>query len=233
MFNFIQKIFGLVNDCYLWCKCVDLEQIVSFELKFKKLSDEEFKVQIVCFKEKFDQGVLFDDIMYEVFVIVCEVGRCVFDMCYYDVQMIGGMVIYEGQIVEMCIGEGKMFVVMSLFYFNVFFGKGVYLVMVNDYFVSCDVEWMGCFYNFFGFFVGMIIFDILDVECCYVYCCDIIYGINNEFGFDYLCDNMKYSLDDYVQCFLNFVIIDEVDLIFIDEVCMLLIISGQVDFFFV
>lgn len=150
-------------------------------------------------------------------------------MCYFDVQLIGGMILYDGKIVEMCIGEGKILVGILLVYFNVLFGKGVYVVMVNDYLVCCDVNWMCLLYEFFGFSVGVVIFFQLLEDKCVVYVVDIIYGINNEFGFDYLCDNMVFSLDDKFQCELNFVVVDEVDLIFIDEVCILLIIFGQVE----
>ena len=229
MLNLIQKIFGSANDRYLRRKRADLEHIASFEPKLKKLSDDELKAQTARFKEKLDKGATLDDIMHEAFATVREAGRRVLDMRHYDVQMIGGMVIHEGQIAEMRTGEGKTLVATSPLYLNALSGKGAHLVTVNDYLASRDAEWMGRLYNFLGLSVGTIISDISDAERRHAYQCDITYGTNNEFGFDYLRDNMKYSLDDYVQRPLNFAIIDEVDSILIDEARTPLIISGQAD----
>lgn len=119
-------------------------------------------------------------------------------MCYFRVQLIGGIVLYQGRIVEMKIGEGKIFVVILFVYLNVLEGKGVYIVIVNDYLVKRDVEWMGFIYNFLGFFVGVIVYGLIYEERKKVYSCDIIYGINNEFGFDYLCDNMVIYKEEFV-----------------------------------
>jgi len=229
MLNLIQKIFGSANDRYLRRKKADLERIASFEPKLKKLSDDELKAQTARFKEKLDQGATLDDILHEAFATVREGGRRVLNMRHYDVQMIGGMVIHEGQIAEMRTGEGKTLVATSPLYLNALSGKGAHLVTVNDYLASRDAEWMGRLYNFLGLSVGTIISDISDTERRNAYGSDITYGTNNEFGFDYLRDNMKYSLDDYVQRPLNYAIIDEVDSILIDEARTPLIISGQAD----
>lgn len=183
------------------------------------------------FKQCIVDGEVLDKVLLEVFVVCCEVGCCVLGMCYYDVQLIGGMVFYLGKIVEMCIGEGKILVVILLVYFNVLEGKGVYVVIVNDYLVCCDVVQMGKLYNWLGLSVGVVYLGMLYSDKCEVYVVDIIYGINNEFGFDYLCDNMVLFKVDCYQCGLYYVIVDEVDFILIDEVCILLIIFGLVDDF--
>lgn len=179
-----------------------------------------------------DGGEFFDSLIVFVFVLICEVGCCFIGKCYYDIQFIGGVVLYQGCIVEMCIGEGKMLVVMLVFVFNVLEGKGCYFVMVNDYFVCVGMEEMGLFYCMFGLMVGFVNCEFLFVEKQVVYVCDIIYVINFEFGFDYLCDNMVQLKEVLVLCvdmLLYYVIVDEVDLILIDEVCILLIILGVVE----
>lgn len=156
-------------------------------------------------------------------------GEIIWNMVYYDVQLIGGMVLYDGKVVEMVIGEGKIFVVIFLAYFNGLFGQGVYVIIVNDYFVCCDQEWVGFIFEFLFFIV-----DCIDKYCLYfdecikVYKCDIIYGINNEFGFDYLWDNMVCFIDEKVQGKYYFVMIDEVDFVLIDDVWIFLIIFGLV-----
>lgn len=138
----------------------------------------------------------------------------------------GGIFLYQGNIVEMKIGEGKIFVVIFLVYLNVLVGKGVYVVIVNDYLVKCDVEWMSKVFVYLGMIMGVVYLFQDDLEKWQVYQVDVIYVINNELGFDYLCDNMKGLIDQMVQCGYFFVIVDEVDSIFVDEVCMLLIILG-------
>lgn len=233
MFKFL---LGDFNVCKLKCYQLIVLDIQLFEEEIVLFFDDELCGKIVVFQECLvnvgslvNQWLIFDEILFEVFVVICEVGKWVLGMCYFDVQLIGGMVLYEGQIVEMKIGEGKIFVVIFLSYFNVFIGCGVYVVMVNDYLVCCDVEWMGQVYCFFGLFVGLIQQDMCFEECWCNYNCDIIYVINLELGFDYLCDNMVVDILEVVQWEFQYCVIDEVDLILIDEVCMFLIIFGQVE----
>ena len=229
MLNLIQKIFGSANERYLKRKKPDLERISSFESKLKKMSEADLKAQTAKFRTKLDNGASLEDIKHEVFATVREVGRRVLDMRHYDVQMIGGMVLHEGQIAEMRTGEGKTLVATAPLYLNALEGNGAHLVTVNDYLASRDADWMGRIYNFLGMSVGKILSDQTDQGRRDAYRSDITYGTNNEFGFDYLRDNMKYDLDDYVQRRLNFGIIDEVDSILIDEARTPLIISGQAD----
>lgn len=215
------KCFKKVVD-YVGILFDDVEKFIDVELRVKI---DEFKWWLVDQKNL----EIFDDLLFEVFVVVCEVVWWVLDQWLFDVQVMGVVVLYLGNVVEMKIGEGKILICVLFVYFNVLVGNGVYIVIVNDYLVKCDSEWMGCVYCFFGFQVGVILVIMIFDECWVVYNVDIIYGINNEFGFDYLCDNMVYLLDDLVQCGYYYVIVDEVDFILIDEVCILLIIFGFVD----
>jgi preprotein translocase subunit SecA len=227
MLKIITKIFGSANDRFLKKVQPDLVKIASFEDGLKKLSDEDLRKQTAKFREKLDQGASLEDIKHEAFATMRETGRRVLNMRHYDVQMIGGMVLHEGMIAEMRTGEGKTLVATSPLYLNALAGKGAHLVTVNDYLASRDAEWMGRLYRFLGMDVGIIVANLSDAERRAAYGADITYGTNNEFGFDYLRDNMKYSLDDYVQRPLHYSIIDEVDSILIDEARTPLIISGQ------
>ena len=229
MLKLIEKIFGSANDRYISKKKPDIAKIASYEEALKKLSDEQLKAKTAAFKEKLDKGASLDDIKHEAFATVREAGWRVHKMRHYDVQMLGGLVLHEGQIAEMRTGEGKTLVATSPLYLNALAGKGAHLVTVNDYLATRDAEWMGRIYNFLGLSVGTIVADISDEERRAAYQADITYGTNNEFGFDYLRDNMKYDLKEYVQRPLNFAIIDEVDSILIDEARTPLIISGQVE----
>src|ERR1700758_5432192 len=170
-----------------------------------------------------------DEILPEAFAVVREAGRRVLNMRHYDVQLIGGMVLHEGKIAEMKTGEGKTLVATLPAYLNAISGKGVHVVTVNDYLARRDSEWMGRLYGFLGLSVGVIVHGVEDDERRDNYAADITYGTNNEFGFDYLRDNMKFSLDDYVQRGFNYAIVDEVDSILIDEARTPLIISGPTE----
>ncbi len=167
-----------------------------------------------------------DEILDEAFAIVREAGRRVLNMRHFDVQLIGGMVLHEGKIAEMKTGEGKTLVATLPVYLNALSGRGVHVITVNDYLAKRDSEWMGKLYSFLGLSVGVIVHDLDDEERRAAYAADVTYGTNNEFGFDYLRDNMKFDLRDCVQRMHNFAIVDEVDSILIDEARTPLIISG-------
>jgi preprotein translocase subunit SecA len=167
-----------------------------------------------------------DEILVEAFAVVREVGRRVLNMRHFDVQLIGGMVLHQGKIAEMKTGEGKTLVATLPVYLNALSGRGVHVVTVNDYLAKRDSEWMGKLYRFLGLTVGVIVHDLDDEERREAYASDVTYGTNNEFGFDYLRDNMKFDLHDCVQRKHNFAIVDEVDSILIDEARTPLIISG-------
>jgi preprotein translocase subunit SecA len=229
MINVIQKIFGSANDRYLRRIKPEIAQIASFEDKLKKLSDDELRDQTAKLKQKLSQGATLDDIKHEAFATVREAGTRVLKMRHYDVQMIGGLVLHEGKIAEMRTGEGKTLVATSPLYLNALAGKGAHLITVNDYLARRDAEWMSRIYGFLGLSTGVIVSNLSDDERRRAYGSDITYGTNNEFGFDYLRDNMKYSLKELVQRPLAFAIVDEVDSILIDEARTPLIISGQAD----
>ena len=229
MLKLIEKIFGSANERYISKKKPDVDKIASLEERIKAMSDEQLKAQTAKFREQLERGATLDDIKHEAFATIREAGWRVHKMRHYDVQMLGGLVLHEGQIAEMRTGEGKTLVATSPLYLNGLSGEGAHLVTVNDYLASRDAEWMGRIYNFLGLSVGTIVADISDADRRAAYRCDITYGTNNEFGFDYLRDNMKYDLNEYVQRKLNFAIIDEVDSILIDEARTPLIISGQVE----
>lgn len=191
------------------------------------LSDQELTAKTAEFKQRLENGASLDDLLVEAFAVVREAGKRVFKMRHYDVQLIGGMVLHSGKIAEMRTGEGKTLVATLPAYLNALSGKGVHIVTVNDYLANRDAEWMGKVFRFMGMSVGTIVHGYDDKHKKTQYGCDITYGTNSEFGFDYLRDNMKYSLSDYVQSRgLNYAIIDEVDSILIDEARTPLIISG-------
>ena len=193
------------------------------------LSDEELRAKTDEFRKRLEDGATLDDLLVEAFAVVREGSKRALGMRHFDVQLIGGMVLHKGSIAEMRTGEGKTLVATLAVYLNALAGKGVHLVTVNDYLASRDAEWMGKLYGFLGMTTGVIVHGQNDQERKAAYACDITYGTNNEFGFDYLRDNMKYSLDQMAQRGHAFAIVDEVDSILIDEARTPLIISGPTD----
>ena len=227
MFNYvINKIFGTANERALKKFRPYVEAINDLEPQISKLSDDELKGYTGIFKQRLKNGETLDDILPEVFAVVREVGKRTLHMRHFDVQLIGGIVLHQGRIAEMKTGEGKTLVATLAAYLNSLEGKGVHVVTVNDYLAGRDAEWMGKIYEFLGLSVGVIQHDMSEESRKIAYACDITYGTNNEFGFDYLRDNMKFEADSLVQREFNFAIVDEVDSILIDEARTPLIISG-------
>ena len=227
MFNFIiKKLVGSKNDRELKRLSLILEEINALDPAIKELSDEELKAKTPYFRELLDNGRDIDDVLPEAFAVVREVAWRAVGMRPFDVQVIGGLVLHEGKIAEMKTGEGKTLAATMPIYLNALTGKGSHLVTVNDYLAKRDAEWMGPVYNFLGLSVGVIVHGMDDVERSNAYNCDITYGTNNEFGFDYLRDNMNFRSEDYVQRDFNYAIVDEVDSILVDEARTPLIISG-------
>ncbi len=224
--QFIKKIVGSKNDRELKRLQVYVEKINQLEHRIKGLSDQELKAKTPEFKEILDRGAAIEDVLCEAFAVVREVARRTLDMRHFDVQLMGGVVLHEGKIAEMSTGEGKTLVATLPVYLNSLTEKGVHVVTVNDYLASRDSEWMGKIYRFLGLTVGIIQHSMGDIERQEAYRADVTYGTNNEFGFDYLRDNMKFSIENYVQKELNYAIVDEVDSILIDEARTPLIISG-------
>ncbi|WP_434636230.1 preprotein translocase subunit SecA [Sulfurimonas sp. NW7] len=225
---FMGKVFGTANDRELKKYTKKVKKINELENKYEVLSDDELKQAFEDLKQSVQSGEkTLDDVLYDSFAITREAAKRVLNMRHFDVQLIGGMVLHEGRIAEMKTGEGKTLVATLAITLNAMTGKGVHLVTVNDYLASRDAKEMGVLYNFLGYSVGTILEDMHDpVEKKAAYDADITYGTNNEFGFDYLRDNMSYSKDQMVQRGHNFVIVDEVDSILIDEARTPLIISG-------
>ena len=224
--SFLKKIVGTKNDREL--KRLDnyVREINALEPDTQKLSDDELKNKTQEFKNRLNQGESLEDILPETFAVVREVGKRTLNMRHFDVQLIGGVVLHEGKIAEMKTGEGKTLVATLPIYLNALTGKGVHLITVNDYLARRDSEWMGTIYKFLGMSVGVIQHDMNDKERQEAYQSDITYGTNNEFGFDYLRDNMKFDSAEFVQKHLNYAIVDEVDSILVDEARTPLIISG-------
>ena len=222
----LRKIFGSKNERELRRLQPVVQHINSLEPEISRLSDSELKAFTPKFRERLSQGATTDDILPESFAVVREVAKRTLRMRPFDVQLIGGIVLHHGKIAEMKTGEGKTLVATLPVYLNALTGKGVHIVTVNDYLARRDAEWMGPVYRFLGLDVGVIVHGISDAERKAAYRADITYGTNNEFGFDYLRDNMKFKLEDYVQRELHYAIVDEVDSILIDEARTPLIISG-------
>lgn len=222
----LTKIFGSKNERELKRLQPLVEQINRLEPEMAGLSDQELAAKTGEFRQRLAAGAGLDDLLPEAFAVVREAGRRVLGMRHFDVQLIGGMVLHQGKIAEMKTGEGKTLVATLASYLNALPGKGVHVVTVNDYLARRDAEWMGQIHRFLGLSVGCIVHGLTDRQRKEAYGCDITYGTNNEFGFDYLRDNMKFSLDDYVQRDLHYAIVDEVDSILIDEARTPLIISG-------
>ncbi len=224
------KFLGSKNQRVLRKLQPKVAAINAIESRIKALSDAELSAKTAEFKQKLDNGVPLDDLQVEAFAVVREAGWRVLKMRHFDVQLIGGMVLHSGRIAEMRTGEGKTLVATLPAYLNALSGKGVHVVTVNDYLANRDAEWMGKIFRFMGMDVGIIVHGYGDAHKQKQYGCDITYGTNSEFGFDYLRDNMKYSLADYVQGRgQHYAIIDEVDSILIDEARTPLIISGPAE----
>ncbi|HHY1437248.1 TPA: preprotein translocase subunit SecA [Campylobacter jejuni] len=226
--NTLKAVFGTKNDREVKKYFKRVAQINALESKYQNLSDDELKAEFAKFKEQILKGEKKEnDVLNDVFAIVRETGKRTLNMRHFDVQLIGGMVLHDGKIAEMKTGEGKTLVATLPVVLNAMSGKGVHVVTVNDYLAKRDAEQMSAIYNFLGFSVGVVLSSQnSDIEHKQAYDCDITYGTNNEFGFDYLRDNMKFSKAEKVQREHNFVIVDEVDSILIDEARTPLIISG-------
>jgi preprotein translocase subunit SecA len=223
----MKKIFGTSHERAIRRMRPKVEAIGNLEKDLKKLTDAELRGKTAEFKTKLDNGATLDDLLIPAFAVCREAARRAVKMRHYDVQLIGGMVLHDGSIAEMRTGEGKTLVATLPCYLNALSGKGVHVVTVNDYLATRDAEWMGKIYGFLGMETGVVVNQQSEEEKRRAYRCDITYGQNNEFGFDYLRDNMKFSALDYHQRPLNYAIVDEVDSILIDEARTPLIISGQ------
>ena len=225
----LAKVIGTANDRELKRIRPLVAEINAKEAEIQRLSDDELRGKTAEFRQRFANGSTLDDLIPEAFSVVREAGRRVLNMRHFDVQLIGGIVLHRGKIAEMKTGEGKTLVATLPAYLNALEGKGVHVVTVNDYLARRDSEWMGRIYRFLGMSVGVIQHDLNDQERQVAYACDITYGTNNEFGFDYLRDNMKFDLAQYVQRGHHYAIVDEVDSILIDEARTPLIISGPAE----
>ncbi len=227
--NALTKIFGSKNERELKQLQPSVERINALESEIQAMNDDRLKAQTPRFKERIDQGESLDDILPEAFATVREASVRTLNMRHFDVQLIGGIVLHEGKIAEMKTGEGKTLAATLPAYLNALTAKGVHIVTVNDYLARRDTEWMGHIYNFLGLSTGSIVHGLDDAEHQKAYAADVTYGTNNEFGFDYLRDNMKFDHDSLVQSQLNFAIVDEVDSILVDEARTPLIISGPAE----
>jgi preprotein translocase subunit SecA len=224
-----KTIFGSANDRTVRAMQKVVEKVNGFEPTISAMTDEELRGQTAIFRQRLEDGAELDDLLPEAFATVREAAKRTLGQRHYDVQMIGGMVLHRGSIAEMRTGEGKTLVATLATYLNALGGKGVHVVTVNDYLARRDAEWMGQVYRFLGLSVGVIVPNLADQQRRDAYAADITYGTNNEFGFDYLRDNMKYDRAQMVQRAFNFAIVDEVDSILIDEARTPLIISGPTD----
>lgn len=222
----LTKVFGSKNDRILKKIQPLVDKINSLEADIQKLDDASLKAKTFEFKERVAKGETLDDLLPEAFAVAREGGKRSLGMRAFDVQLVGGIVLHQGNIAEMKTGEGKTLCAILPVYLNALSGKGVHVVTVNDYLAARDAEWMSEAYHFLGLTVGVIVHGLDDAERRQAYGADITYGTNNEFGFDYLRDNMKFDLSDFCQRQFNFAIVDEVDSILIDEARTPLIISG-------
>ena len=227
--NLAKKVFGTANERYIKRLEPLVDEINEAEADVAKLPDDELKARTDWLKTRYQDGESLDDLIVDAFATVREAAKRVLGERHYDVQLFGGMVLHRGMIAEMKTGEGKTLVATLPSYLNALAGKGVHVVTVNDYLAERDSEWMGRVYTFLGMTVGCITNQLDDEERRQAYACDITYGTNNEFGFDYLRDNMKFELEEMVQREFNFAIVDEVDSILIDEARTPLIISGPAE----
>ncbi|MBN2059220.1 MAG: preprotein translocase subunit SecA [Deltaproteobacteria bacterium] len=227
--NILKSIFGSQNDRELKRISPIVDLINGFEPAFKALSDDQLRSKTNEFKDRLSKGETLDELLPEAFAAVREASVRVLGMRHFDVQLIGGFVLHSGKIAEMKTGEGKTLAATLPLYLNALAERGAHLVTVNDYLAKRDAEWMGGIYNMLGMSVGVIVHGMSDTDRKKAYSCDITYGTNNEFGFDYLRDNMKFDPKDFVQRGFNYAIVDEVDSILIDEARTPLIISGPVE----
>ncbi len=225
----LHRLFGSANERYVKSLNKEIQQINALEPAVAALSDEDLKARTAWLKGRLENGETLDDILPDAFATVREAAKRTIGQRHFDVQLIGGIVLHRGKIAEMRTGEGKTLVATLAVYLNALSGKGVHVVTVNDYLAKRDSDWMGQIYRFLGLTVGCIVHELDDGERRAAYNADITYGTNNEFGFDYLRDNMKFSIDDMVQRPFNYAIVDEVDSILVDEARTPLIISGQAD----
>src|SRR5512143_3645540 len=211
MLNLAKQIFGSVNERKVRILRPMVQRINALEGTFEALSDEALRNKTSEYRQRLARGAKIDDVLPEAFATVREASKRVLGMRHFDVQLMGGMFLHEGKIAEMRTGEGKTLVATLPVYLNALEGRGVHVVTVNDYLAKRDSEWMGEIYRFLGLTVGVIVHDLDDRERQEAYGSDVTYGTNNEFGFDYLRDNMKFDLKDYVQRELHYAIVDEVD----------------------
>jgi len=225
----LKKLIGTKNERELKKTRLKVVRVNELESKMRELKDEDFPTATARMKQEVANGKSLDDVLFEAFALTREAARRVIGQRHYDVQLIGGMFLHEGNIAEMRTGEGKTLTATLPSYLNALSGRGVHVVTVNDYLARRDSEWMGRIYRFMGMTTGCILHDLTDKQRQESYRADITYGQNNEFGFDYLRDNMKFRLQDYVQRELNYAIVDEVDSILIDEARTPLIISGPTE----
>ena len=225
----IKSVFGSRNDRLIRSYTARANEISKMEKSLMRLSDAELKAKTSYFKSKLNEGVSLDSLLVEAFAVCREASKRVLEMRHFDVQLIGGMALFDGKISEMRTGEGKTLVATLPAYLVALTGKGVHIVTVNDYLAKRDAEWMGRIYEFLGLSVGVTVSGMTQEEKAIAYASDVTYGTNNEYGFDYLRDNMVTEKEQKVQKELNFAIVDEVDSILIDEARTPLIISGQAD----
>src|SRR5947209_7002592 len=221
----LAKIFGTQNERDIKALRPRIAAINALEPEMAQLSDVDLAAKTIEFKERLAQGATLDDLLVEAFAVVREAGKRALNMRHFDEQLIGGIVLHQGKIAEMKTGEGKTLVATLPVYLNALEGKGVHVVTVNDYLARRDSEWMGQIYRFLGLSVGVIQHDMPDADRQRAYGSDVTYGTNNEFGFDYLRDNMKFELESMVQRGHHYAIVDEADSILIHEARTPLIIS--------
>ncbi|MGH7189699.1 MAG: DEAD/DEAH box helicase, partial [Acetobacteraceae bacterium] len=224
-----RKVFGTANERALRAYRRRVPEINALEPAVAALSDADLAAKTVELRQKLAEGATLQMLLPEAFAVVREAARRALGLRPFDVQLIGGMVLHEGKIAEMKTGEGKTLVAALPVYLNALAGKGVHVVTVNDYLARRDAEWMGAIYQFLGMRVGVIVHGQEDIQKREAYAADVTYGTNNEFGFDYLRDNMKFRLEDMVQREFDYAIVDEVDSILIDEARTPLIISGPAE----
>jgi preprotein translocase subunit SecA len=222
-----RRLFGTANDRFIKTLSKTVEAINALEPEVEALSDDDLRARTALFRDQLARGeATLDDLLVPAFATVREASRRVLGMRHFDVQLLGGIVLHQGRIAEMKTGEGKTLVATLPVYLNALPGRGVHVVTVNDYLARRDAEWMGRVYRFLGLSVGIVVHDLSDAERRQAYACDVTYATNNELGFDYLRDNMKFRLDDMAQRPFHYAIVDEVDSILIDEARTPLIISG-------
>ncbi|MDP7540121.1 MAG: preprotein translocase subunit SecA, partial [Alphaproteobacteria bacterium] len=224
-----RSILGTPNDRLVKAYSQRVEVINALEPEMEALSDDDLRGRTDAFRERIASGDSLDDLQNEAFATVREAAKRALGQRHYDVQLIGGMVLHDGKISEMKTGEGKTLVATLAVYLNALASKGVHVITVNDYLAARDADWMGTIYKFLGLEVGCIVAGLSNDERCEAYAADVTYGTNNEFGFDYLRDNMKYALTEMVQREPNYAIVDEVDSILVDEARTPLIISGPTE----